>query len=126
VNGVDYAAGNTVTVNGGSFGQPLFYVEADDPATQPVEGGVDGDIIEFFVGNVPALMKTPGGDEVAEVLFQRAGQTIFDLFIPSWELAWELQLKRPDGDFTKVQAVDNNTAWALKAVQDFRWRRALE
>jgi len=52
INGIEYAS---TTTTGGQYGiEPWFNVPADDPDTAEKEGGVNGEIITFYVGGIKA------------------------------------------------------------------------
>lgn len=52
INGIVYG---TTTVKDGKYGyDPVFLVPADDPDTSEVEGGIEDDIIEFYIGDALA------------------------------------------------------------------------
>lgn len=92
VNGVNYAVSiqnqvsttDTTSESDSSYGtQKNFQVAADDPDTAALEGGADGDVIEFFVRGVSAQAKDPAnGSLVNPVLFVRGGVTRLDLSVP--------------------------------------------
>ena len=78
IDGVTYLSTNTV---GGQYGyDPLFKVPADDPDIVGVEGGVNGDTVEFYVDGFLAD-STP---------FEIGGTTNLDLAITT--AVYELQL----------------------------------
>lgn len=66
IGGVEYASSAT---SGGKYGySPIFKVPGDDPDTaDKKEGGVEGDIITFYVGGVEAASYTFKNGEVTEL-----------------------------------------------------------
>tara|TARA_Y100000310_G_C20623426_1_gene784567 strand:+ start:42 stop:857 length:816 start_codon:yes stop_codon:yes gene_type:complete len=53
---IDGTAYDSSTTDGGNYGYSpeLMKVKADDPMTGSVEGGVNGDTVEFYIGSVKA------------------------------------------------------------------------
>jgi len=69
------------TTSGGTYGwDPLFKVPADDPDVVGIDGGVNGDTIEFYIDGVLA----------DSALFEIGGSTNLDLAITT--AIYELQL----------------------------------
>jgi len=65
IDGITY---EETTTSGGRYGwDPEFQVPADDPDTAQVEGGVNGDIVDFYVGGIYAtnyVFSSGGADEL--------------------------------------------------------------
>ena len=76
---------DTRTTSGGFFGLTGkdLHVCKDVTETPQKEGGNDGDVIEFYVEDVRAEARLPGGAVVDPVLFEQASSTELDLFVPS-------------------------------------------
>jgi hypothetical protein len=93
INNVNYAQSikngvrtrNTVTASDGSFGAvDNFQVCGDTTDTSKKEGGVAGDVIEFYVNNVKAITTDPkDGTQIELVLFASGRVTEIGLSVPS-------------------------------------------
>ena len=83
INGVTYEI--TTTISGRYGWDPTFRVPGDDPDTGTVEGGVNGDIIEFYVDGAWAANHTFMMGEVTELSLE---PTIpFEIFLfEGWNL----------------------------------------
>jgi len=65
INGVEYA--RTTTLEGKYGYSPTFKVPGDDPETPEVEGGVEGDTIEFYIRDVRVDTYTFTNGEVTQL-----------------------------------------------------------
>ena len=82
IGGVEYS--NTTTISGKYGADGNFYVLSDDPDTSEKEGGVGGEMVEFYVNN----------EEVANATFSNGGHDDLDLKIGK-EPESESEIEKP-------------------------------
>ena len=80
IGGTNFArseqGGLTLTGQGGTYGVDTnFHVLADNPDTEAKDGGVDGDVISFYVGGLVAAAYDILNDPVDPVLFLEGVET---------------------------------------------------
>jgi len=101
IEGIEYSTATTISGRYGADGN--FYVPSDDLDTAEKEGGVEGDIVDFYVNNELA----------ANATFSNGGNTRLDLKIGKEpELEPEPEIEKP----AKVQGFSVPLAIAIIVV----------